>query len=53
MSGRYDEWYKEFKESMDQFGEDELFDRFDQLIRSGRNTFAFNRRLMEKAIDVS
>ena len=53
MNGLYGEWYDEFKGVMDTFDGDELFGAFDELIHSGKNTFAFNRKLMEKAIDVS
>lgn len=53
MDGLYGEWYDEFKGVMDTFDGDELFGAFDELLHSGKNTFAFNRKLMEKAIDVS
>ncbi len=53
MNGLYGDWYDEFKGVMDTFDGDELFGAFDELIHSGKNTFAFNRKLMEKAIDVS
>ena len=53
MNGLYGEWYDEFKGVMDTFDGDELFGAFDELIHSGKNTFAFNRKLMEKAIDIS
>ncbi len=53
MDGLYGDFYDEFKGVMDTFDGDELFGAFDELIHSGKNTFAFNRKLMEKAIDVS
>ncbi|MBR1723994.1 MAG: DUF2357 domain-containing protein, partial [Ruminococcus sp.] len=49
----YDEWYEEFEESAELFGEDELYESIDSLLRSSRNTFAMNRKLMAKAIDVT
>ncbi len=53
MSERYGEWYKDFEKSMDMFGDDELFGALDQLIKTSKNNFAFNRKILEKAIDVS
>lgn len=53
MSGQYGEWYEDFKESMQSFGDDELYGTLESLIQSSRNTFAVNRKLMAKAIDVS
>ncbi len=53
MQNLYDEWYEEFKESAELFGEDELYGSLDSLLRSSRNTFAMNRKLMAKAIDVT
>lgn len=49
----YDEWYEEFKETAELFDEDELYGSLDSLLRSSRNTFAMNRKLMAKAIDVT
>ena len=43
----------EFKEFIDIFEDDQLFSNLDTLIRSSRNTFAMNRKIMEKVIDVS
>ena len=53
MSGLYGEWYEDFKESMAAFGDDELYGNLESLIQASRNTFAVNRKLMAKAIDVS
>lgn len=53
MNGLYGEWYEDFKKTVGELGDDELFDSLDALLRSSRNTFAFNRKLMAKAIDVS
>ena len=49
----YGEWYEDFKKTVGELGDDELFDSLDALLKSSRNTFAFNRKLMAKAIDVS
>ena len=38
---------------MDAFRDDKLFETLESLIRSSRNTFAMNRKIMEKVIDVS
>jgi len=53
MSNPYARWYGEFKDLIDTISEDKLFDSFDELIHSSRNTFAMNRKIMEKVIDVS
>lgn len=53
MSVKYSEWYKEFEKSMDLFEDDELFGKLDELIHSSRSTFAYNKKILEKAIDVS
>ena len=49
----YEQWYGEFKDFVDIFSDDKLFGELDQLIRSSRNTFAMNRKIMQKVIDVS
>ncbi len=49
----YNDWYDDFKEAVGAFGDDELFDSLDSLLKQSRSTFAFNRKLMAKAIDVS
>ena len=53
MNSFYGKWYDEFKTAVSEFGDDELFDSLDSLLHQSRNTFAFNRKLLEKAIDVS
>lgn len=53
MNDLYSKWYSEFSILTEVFGSDELYNALDSLLISGRNTFAFNRKLMEKAIDVS
>lgn len=50
---QYERWYGEFKDQMDSFRDDKLFETLESLIRSSRNTFAMNRKIMEKVIDVS
>ena len=49
----YDQWYNEFKDFVDAFSDDKLFGSLESIIRSSRNTFAMNRKVMEKVIDVS
>ena len=53
MNDAYKEWYQEFSELTENFDENELYSTLDSLINSSKNTFAFNKKLMEKAIDVS
>ena len=53
MSEEYSQWYDEFKVFVQLFNDSELFGSLDSLLQSSRNTFAFNKKLMEKAIDVS
>lgn len=53
MSGSNTQWLKEFKSFVKEFNDDELFNSLDSLLRSSRNNFAFNKKKMEKAIDVS
>jgi len=49
----YGEWYKEFSELVDAFGDDKVYSSLDSLLHESHNTFAFNKKIMEKAIDVS
>lgn len=53
MAGSNQEWLKEFKSFVKEFNDDELFASLDSLLRSSRNNFAFNKKIMEKAIDIS
>ena len=53
MDSLYGKWYEEFKTAVEGLGDDELFGTLDTLLRSSKSTFAFNRKLLEKAIDVS
>ena len=53
MDSLYGKWYEDFKESTELFDDDELFGSLDALLHSSRNTFAMNKKLMAKAIDVS
>lgn len=50
---KYGEWYKEFSELADAFGDDNVYSSLDSLLHESHNTFAFNKKIMEKAIDVS
>ncbi|WP_028518190.1 signal peptidase I [Ruminococcus flavefaciens] len=53
MNGLYSNWYHEFEEIMELFGSDELYGTLGSLLEASRNNFAFNKKIMEKAIDVS
>ncbi len=53
MNGSYNDWYREFSEYTELFDKDELFGALDSLLNASRNTFAFNKKIMAKAIDVS
>lgn len=53
MSGSNQQWLKEFKSFVKEFNDDELFNSLDSLLKSSRNNFAFNKKIMEKAIDIS
>ena len=49
----YGQWYDEFKESMDLLDENDLAGAMDSLLANSAGTISLNRKLMEKAIDVS
>ena len=49
----YGAWYEEFQDFIGMFEDDALFGTLDSLLQSSANTFACNKKLMEKAIDVS
>lgn len=53
MNDLYKKWYDQFEMLTEVFDGDELYQALDSLLNSSRNTFAFNRKIMEKAIDVS
>ena len=53
MNDLYKKWYDQFEILSEVFDSDELYQALDSLLNSSRNTFAFNRKIMEKAIDVS
>ncbi len=53
MDEFYDKWYSNFTKTMDGLEDDELFESMHSLIRSSKNTFAVNRKIMEKSVDVS
>ena len=53
MAAVKQDWYKDFKGFVKDTGDDELFSQLDSLLHASRNNFAFNRKIMEKAIDVS
>ena len=53
MEEFYDKWYSNFTRTMDGLEDDELFDSMHSLIKASRNTFAVNRKIMEKSVDIS
>ncbi|WP_296691298.1 signal peptidase I [Ruminococcus sp.] len=53
MNGLYSNWYHEFEEIMETMGGDELYGTLGSLLEASKNNFAFNKKIMEKAIDVS
>lgn len=53
MNGSYSDWYREFAEFTGLFDDDELFGALGSLLNASRDSFAFNRKIMAKAIDVS
>lgn len=53
MNGTYGQWYEVFQESMQGLGANDLTGTMDRLLSSSASTISLNRRLMEKAIDVS
>ena len=53
MNGLYSNWYHDFEDIMELIGSDELYGTLGSLLESSRNNFALNKKIMEKAIDVS
>ena len=53
MNESYNVLFDEFKDSIDGLDENELVKTMDQLVNSGRGTISINKKMMEKAIDVS
>ncbi len=53
LNNSYNSWYDEFKESMDSLGQNDLARLMDSLLKGSGSTVSLNRKLMEKAIDVS
>ena len=53
MNGINSNWYREFEEFAELIGSDDLYGALGSLLDSSRDTFAFNKKLMEKAIDVT
>ena len=53
MDNLYGEWYQDFHEFIEIFGEEEVYSALDSLLRAGQNSFGLSKRLMEKVIDVS
>ena len=53
MSEAYNEWFEEFEEAAALLDKDEVYASLSSLLHESRNTFALNRKLMQKIIDVS
>ena len=53
MRDDYKQWYADFKTITEKCDEDELFASLSDLLHRSRNTFSINRKLMQKAIDIS
>ena len=53
LNSAYRKWYESFQEAVQQMDGDELYETLSGLLHSSKNTFAVNRQLMQKAIDVS
>ena len=53
MNESYSEWYRKWRESLGTMEDDTLFDAMEKIVGSGQSTMSMNRKLMEKAIDVS
>ena len=53
MSESINQLYNDFQDVIRHLDEDELFASLNQVAHSSRNSFALNRKLMKKAIDVS
>ena len=53
MSEYYSEWYNNFKDLLEQLGEDELYDSFRSMLSHSRSSIALNHKLMTKAIEQS
>ena len=49
----FEEWYDDFQDAVRQFEQDSLFKSLSSILHQSKNTFAVNRKLMQKAIDVS
>ena len=53
MSESIKQLYNDFQDIIQHLDEDELFATLNQAVHASRNTFAVNKKLMQKAIDVS
>lgn len=53
MNEAYQKWYENYQTAMELFEEDTLYESLSALLHRSKNTFAINRKLMQKAIDVS
>lgn len=53
MSDAYGKWFEDFETITELLDEDALYASLSSLLLQSRNTFALNRKLMQKVIDVS
>ena len=53
MSQLYGEWYKNFSDIINQFGGDEMYDKFHMLQTKSNSTVSLNHKMMEKMIDLN
>ena len=53
MSQLYGEWYKNFSDIINQFGGDEMYDKFHMLQTKSNSTVSLNHKILEKMIDLN
>ena len=53
MSDAYEQWFEEFEEAAALLDQEEVYASLSSFLHESRNTFALNRKLMQKIIDVS
>ena len=53
MSDAYEQWFEDFEEAAALLDEEEVYVSLSAFLHESRNTFALNRKLMQKIIDVS
>ena len=50
MSDAYDQWFEEFEEAAALLDKEEVYASLSSFLHESRNTFALNRKLMQKII---